>query len=75
MTVAYKPQYTKIRKRAEERVANIRFRDAIVKSQHRANLRAERDRLHGLLYHQLHPALHEKISTDATQIRQMLAQL
>ena len=66
---------TRMRKGYDQRIANIRFRDAIIQSQQRANLKAERDRLHGLLYHQVTPALHEKINTDLSQIKTLLSSL
>ena len=66
---------TRMRKGYETRIANIRFRDAILQSQQRANLKSERDRLHGLLYHEVTPALHERIRTETDDIKTMLASL
>ena len=62
----------KIRRIVEEREKNINFRNAIVRAQHRHNLRIERDRLHGLLYTQLSPALHEKVRADGNMIFQIV---
>ena len=62
----------KFRRIVEEREKNLNFSRAIVHAQHRHNLKAERDRLHGLLYTQLSPALHEKIRDDGNRIFQIV---
>ena len=64
--------YTKIRRAFEEREKNINFRNALVRAQHRGNLKMERDRLHGLLYTQLNPALHEKVRADGNRIYEIV---
>ena len=67
-----RPKMGKFRRIAEEREKNLNFSRAIVHAQHRHNLKAERDRLHGLLYTQLSPALHEKIRDDGNRIYQIV---
>ena len=67
-----KNHYSKIRRRFEEREKNINFRNAIVRAHHRHNLKMERDRLHGLLYTQLSPALHERINQQGNAIFQIV---
>ena len=62
----------KFRRIVEEREKNLNFSRAIVHAQHRHNLKCERDRLHGLLYTQLSPALHEKIRDDGNRIFQIV---
>ena len=62
----------KIRRAFEEREKNINFRNALIRAQHRHNLKNERDRLHGLLYTSLSPALHEKVRRDGNMIFQMV---
>ena len=59
---------TKTRRMFEDRVKNINFRNAIIHAQHRHNLKMERDRLHGLLYTNLNPALLERVKQDGNRI-------
>ena len=66
------PKMGKFRRIAEEREKNLNFSRAIVHAQHRHNLKAERDRLHGPLYTNLSPALHEKIRDDGNRIFQIV---
>ena len=63
-----RPKYSKIRRAVETREKNINFRNAIIRAQHRHNLKMERDRLHGLLHTQLSPALHQRVLSDGNRI-------
>ena len=65
-------QYTKIRKAFEERQQNILFHRAVRNAQDRANLRMERDRLHGLLHTSINPGLRERVNKAKIDISTIL---
>ena len=64
--------YTKDRIAFETREKNIHFRQAVQRAQARANLRMERDRLHGLLHTHINPGLRETIHETKGEISSIL---
>ena len=62
--------YTKDRIAFETREKNIR--QAVQRAQARANLRMERDRLHGLLHTHINPGLRETIHETKGEISSIL---
>ena len=65
-------QYTNIRKAFEERQKNILFHRAVHNAQQRANLRTERDRLHGMLYTHMNPGLTRRVYEAGHSISNIL---
>ena len=63
---------TAIRKKAETRVENVRFMQAVQRSRDRAALRTEHAVLHGLIYQQISPALRERVMDRQKQIQGLL---
>ena len=63
-----KSRATTLRRRAELRAKNLMFLKQVRESKDRATLRVEQDRLHGLLYQQISPALRERVLARRTQM-------
>jgi len=64
--------YTRARLAFETREKNIHFSQAVKRAQDRANLKMERDRLHGLLQTSIHPGLREKVYHARGEISSIL---
>ena len=64
--------YTKARIQFETRAKNIEWHRAMQMTQARANLRMERDRLHGLLHSSINPGLKEKMFEARNEISSIL---
>ena len=63
---------TKARVAFETREKNIHFHHAIQKAQARANLRMERDRIHGLLHSNINPGLKQRFWESRNEISNIL---
>ena len=63
---------TKTRVAFETREKNILFHQAIQKAQARANLRMERDRIHGLLHANINPGLKQRFWESRNEISTIL---
>ena len=63
---------TAIRKKAETRLENVRFMQAVQRSKDGATLRTEHDVLHNLLYQQIFPGLRERVVGRQKQIQGLL---
>ena len=61
-----------IRKKAETRLENVRFMQAVQRSRDRAALMTEHAVLHGLIYQQISPALRERVMGRQKQIQGLL---
>jgi len=61
-----------IRKKAETRLENVRFMQAVQRSRDCAALRTEHAVLHGLIYQQISPALRERVMGRQKQIQGLL---
>ena len=61
-----------IRKKAETRIENVRFMQAVQRSRDRAALKTEHAVLHGLIYQQISPGLRERVMGRKQQIEGML---
>ena len=63
---------TAIRKKAETRLENVRFMQAVQRSKDRATLRTEHAVLHSLIYQQISPGLRERVIGRQKQIQGLL---
>ena len=63
---------TAIRKKAETRIENVRFMQAVQRSRARAALKTEHAVLHNLIYQQISPGLRERVVGRKHQIEGML---
>ena len=66
---------TAIRKRAETRIENVRFMQAVQRAKDRATLKTEHAVLHGLIYQQITPGLRERVLGRSKQVESMLSNL
>ena len=72
MPTRKRPNLTLTRIAFETRQKNIHFRNAVRTAQDRANLRQERDRLHGMLQTSINPGLREKVYHARGEISSIL---
>ena len=63
---------TAIRKKAETRIENVRFMQAVQRSRARAALKTEHAVLHNLIYQQISPGLRDRVVGRKQQIEGML---
>ena len=64
--------YTRARIAFETREKNLHFHHAVKRAQARANLRMERDRLHGMLHGNINPGLRERVYQARGEISSIL---
>ena len=63
---------TRMRQKAELRAKNVMFLKQVRESKGRASLRVEQDRLHGLLYQQISPALRQQVHRRGYEISKLM---
>ena len=65
-------RHTRLRMAHEAHHANLDWKKGIMMAQKRANLRMERDRLHGMLYTHINPGLIEQVRGVRGEITRIL---
>ena len=63
---------TRMRKRQEAMIENIRFANTLRNARDRASLRTEQARLHSLMYESISPGLRERVQQRRENISQLL---